>query len=151
MEIIDLVKGRGLDDLVSVPTGGPFSDKQDLLSTVQPFVATVGFFDGVHVGHRHLIEQVKGGAAQGTSFRGGHFPGASAEVLQSDYRPLLLNEFDEKVSLLASTGVDYCISLPFTEALSGFQPGISCAVYLNEPFGWIPFSWGTTIGLVAIG
>ena len=30
-------------------------------------MATVGFFDGVHVGHRHLIEQVKRGTTQGTS------------------------------------------------------------------------------------
>ncbi len=82
-------------------------------------MATVGFFDGVHVGHRHLIEQVKEEAR--------HrelpsvvitFPVHPREVLQSDYRPLLLNEFEEKVSLLASTGIDYCINLPFTEALS---------------------------------
>ena len=25
----------------------------------QPCVATIGFFDGVHAGHRYLIEQVK--------------------------------------------------------------------------------------------
>jgi len=82
-------------------------------------VATVGFFDGVHVGHRHLIEQVKEEARRrelpSVVIT---FPVHPREVLQSDYRPLLLNEFEEKVSLLASTGIDYCINLPFTEALS---------------------------------
>ncbi len=82
-------------------------------------MATVGFFDGVHVGHRHLIEQVKEEARRrelpSVVIT---FPVHPREVLQSDYRPLLLNEFEEKVSLLASTGIDYCINLPFTEALS---------------------------------
>ncbi len=127
MVIIDLAKGEGLNDLGFVPEGELFfPGGKELLSTGDTFlpsghtfVATVGFFDGVHVGHRHLIEQVKGEARySGLPSTVVTFPVHPREVLQSDYRPLLLNEFEEKVSLLASTGVDYCIILPFTEALS---------------------------------
>lgn len=118
MEIIDLAKGRRSDDPVFVPTGEAF------FPDGQAFVATVGFFDGVHVGHRYLIEQVKEEAQRrGLPSAVVTFPVHPREVLQLDYRPLLLNEFEEKVSLLASTGVDYCISLPFTEALSRLSAG----------------------------
>ncbi len=96
-------------------------------------MATVGFFDGVHVGHRHLIEQLKGEARRRELPSAVvTFPVHPREVLQSDYRPLLLNEFEEKVSLLASTGVDYCISLPFTKALSRFSAGDFMRCVLKE-------------------
>ncbi|WP_298647525.1 bifunctional riboflavin kinase/FAD synthetase [uncultured Proteiniphilum sp.] len=83
------------------------------------FVATVGFFDGVHIGHRHLIDQVKREAER-------HrlpsavitFPVHPRKVLQKDYQPALLCGFDEKIEQLATTGIDYCISLPFTVELS---------------------------------
>ena len=120
MKIIDLAKEWRETTPVFVTRGEAFfPDGQDWLSIGHTSVATVGFFDGVHVGHRHLIEQVKEEARRrelpSVVIT---FPVHPREVLQSDYRPLLLNEFEEKVSLLASTGIDYCINLPFTEALS---------------------------------
>ncbi|NLJ00325.1 MAG: riboflavin biosynthesis protein RibF [Bacteroidales bacterium] len=83
------------------------------------FVATVGFFDGVHVGHRHLIEQVKAEARiRNLPSAVITFPVHPRKVLQSDYQPSLLSGFDEKVTQLDTTGIDYCISLPFTVELS---------------------------------
>lgn len=83
------------------------------------FVATVGFFDGVHLGHRYLIDQVKKEAERtGLPSAVITFPVHPRKVLQTDYRPALLCGFDEKVELLSATGIDYCISLPFTMELS---------------------------------
>ncbi|SCD19244.1 riboflavin biosynthesis protein [Proteiniphilum saccharofermentans] len=83
------------------------------------FVATVGFFDGVHIGHRHLIDQVKREAERrGLPSAVVTFPVHPRKVLQKDYQPALLCGFDEKIEQLATTGVDYCISLPFTVELS---------------------------------
>lgn len=83
------------------------------------FVATVGFFDGVHFGHRYLIDQVKKEAERaGLPSAVITFPVHPRKVLQTDYRPALLCGFDEKVELLSATGIDYCISLPFTIELS---------------------------------
>lgn len=82
-------------------------------------MATVGFFDGVHIGHRHLIEQVKREAKhRNLPSAVITFPVHPRKVLQADYQPSLLSGFDEKVAQLATTGIDYCISLPFTVDLS---------------------------------
>lgn len=83
------------------------------------FVATVGFFDGVHIGHRFLIDQVKREAEKrGLPSAVITFPVHPRKVLQKDYQPALLCGFDEKVEQLSTTGIDYCISLPFTVELS---------------------------------
>ena len=82
-------------------------------------VATLGFFDGVHIGHRHLIEQVKAEANRlGLPSAVITFPVHPRKVLQADYQPKLLCGYEEKLGQLATTGIDYCIGLPFTTALS---------------------------------
>ena len=84
-----------------------------------PSVATIGFFDGVHLGHRHLINQVKMAASlNGWCSSIITFPVHPRQVIQSDYQPLLLSSPEEKIELLASTGIDNCILLPFTRELS---------------------------------
>lgn len=82
-------------------------------------VATIGFFDGVHRGHRFLIEELKEVARERNLPSAViTFPEHPRAVLHSDYQPKLLNSFEEKLEHLASTGVDYCIVLDFTVALS---------------------------------
>ena len=84
-----------------------------------PTVATIGFFDGVHLGHRYLINQVKIAASQcGWCSSIITFPVHPRQVIQSDYQPQLLSSPEEKIELLSQTGVDNCILLPFTRELS---------------------------------
>lgn len=84
-----------------------------------PSVATIGFFDGVHRGHRFLINQIKEVAAKdGLCSALVTFPVHPRQVIQTSYRPQLLSSPLEKLELLASTGIDYCILLPFTTELS---------------------------------
>ena len=84
-----------------------------------PTVATIGFFDGVHLGHRFLIQQVKVAATQ-TGWQSSiiTFPVHPRQVIQSEFQPQLLSSPEEKIELLASTGVNNCILLPFTRELS---------------------------------
>lgn len=85
----------------------------------EPCVATIGFFDGVHIGHRYLIQQVKEiAAAKGLRSALVTFPVHPRKVMHSDFRPELLTTPDEKISLLADTGVDYCLMLDFTPEIS---------------------------------
>ncbi len=82
-------------------------------------VTTLGFFDGVHLGHRHLINQV----VQEAKFLGREsavitFPVHPRKVLDQDYQPPLLCGFDEKLAQLGTTEIDNCIVLEFTQELS---------------------------------
>lgn len=84
-----------------------------------PLVATIGFFDGVHVGHRFLIEQVKAEAASRSLPSAViTFPVHPRKVMQQDYQPALLCGYDEKIERLRSTGIDYCVSYDFTVGTS---------------------------------
>lgn len=84
-------------------------------------VATVGFFDGVHPGHRFLIRAMRTLAREQqlpTAII--TFPKHPGVVLRPDYRPKVLNSFEEKMELLATTGIDYVIVIDFTTTLATF-------------------------------
>lgn len=86
---------------------------------LQPSVATIGFFDGVHCGHRFLIEQVRVTAvSRGLASSVITFPVHPRKVMQSDFHPELLTTCEEKIRLLADTGIDYCVMLDFTPSLA---------------------------------
>lgn len=103
---------------------------------IPPLVATLGFFDGVHVGHQHLIDQVKEKAATlGCPSAVITFPIHPRKVLQSDYQPKLLCGFEEKLELLAETGIDYCFSLPFTTDLSKLTAQQFISTVLKDRIG----------------
>lgn len=82
-------------------------------------VATVGFFDGVHAGHRFLINELKLMATnqnkKSVVFTFAEHP---RKVLHADFRPALITTLDEKLIQLDSTGVDACVVLDFSSAMS---------------------------------
>jgi len=83
------------------------------------YVATIGFFDGVHQGHRYLIRQVMDEAkTRGMKPLVVTFPTHPRKVLHSDYQPNLLTTCDEKVALLKAAGVDDVALMEFTYELS---------------------------------
>ena len=72
-----------------------------------PSVATIGFFDGVHRGHRFLINQVKEVAAKDGLYSALiTFPVHPRQVIQTAYRPQLLSSPTEKLELLETMQVD---------------------------------------------
>ncbi len=86
---------------------------------IEPCVAAIGFFDGVHMGHRFLIEQVQEVAAtRGLRSALVTFPVHPRKVMNAEYRPELLTAPAEKITLLEATGVDYCMLTDFTHELS---------------------------------
>lgn len=82
-------------------------------------VATIGFFDGVHRGHRFLIDCVIEEAQRsGMSSAVITFDRHPREVLQTDYLPDLLSTLDEKLLLLSKTHVDNTVVLHFDASLA---------------------------------
>jgi riboflavin kinase/FMN adenylyltransferase len=85
----------------------------------EPCVATIGFFDGVHAGHRYLIRQVREiAAARGLRSALVTFPIHPRKVMNADYAPQLLTTLDEKIELLSGLDIDYCLMLDFTPDLA---------------------------------
>ena len=84
-----------------------------------PCAATIGCFDGVHRGHRYLIDQVRREAlARGLHSALITFPVHPRQVMQSGYCPQWLTCLPQKKELLQQEDADYCILLPFTHELS---------------------------------
>jgi riboflavin kinase/FMN adenylyltransferase len=81
--------------------------------------ATIGFFDGVHAGHRFLLAQLKTQAkVRELPSMVITFPQHPQSVLHSEFQPKLLNTFDERIERLSLSGIDYCLLLDFTPSLS---------------------------------
>lgn len=83
-------------------------------------VVATGFFDGVHLGHRQVIQTLVSSARQrGEEAIVVTFAQHPRAVLQQDARILrLLNSPQEKEALLRSLGVDRVETLPFDRAFA---------------------------------
>src|SRR6478752_2515304 len=82
-------------------------------------VVTIGAYDGVHLGHRAVIDQVKSIAAdRGLATAVVTFDRHPASVVRPESAPPLLTDLDQKLELLAETGVDFTVVVHFDEARS---------------------------------
>lgn len=82
-------------------------------------VCSIGFFDGVHRGHQHLIRQVRDEAQR----RGARsllitFDRHPRTVFAPNSVPPLLTTAEEKMALLKATGVDDIFVLPFDRTMA---------------------------------
>src|SRR5258708_4478204 len=92
-----------------------------------PVVLTIGNFDGVHRGHRALIDALVADARA----RDGEAVVMTFEphprcVLDPDNCPQQLTTLDEKRELLAAAGVDRLVGLEFTRTLSRWSAEHFC-------------------------
>src|SRR5688572_19498481 len=100
------------------------------LPALRRAVITIGTFDGVHSGHRHIIQQLQETAAacDGETVIITFDP-HPREVLQPGGPPVkLLTTLDEKIELLARHGIDHVVIVPFTKEFSE----LSATAYLEE-------------------
>ena len=93
-----------------------FSPKKDML-------LTIGVFDGVHLGHRHLIAKLtelarKQGLASGVITFSRH----PQEVLAPKTSLPFLTDIERRTELLKEAGVEAVISLSFTPELAALNP-----------------------------
>ena len=83
---------------------------------------TVGSFDGVHLGHQDVIRQlVRRSQDLGVHSLLVTFDPHPLEVVNPAAAPRLLTVIDEKLEVLAESGLDYVAVLPFTSALAAFS------------------------------
>ncbi|MDW7650589.1 MAG: bifunctional riboflavin kinase/FAD synthetase [Bacillota bacterium] len=103
--------------------------------TGETFVA-LGNFDGVHVGHRKIIDTTVSAArrAGGTSAVLIFMP-HPLSVLCPDRAPLLLQTVEDRIRMLGEAGVDYVIVHPFTREFASTVPEVFAADILAGKLG----------------
>jgi riboflavin kinase/FMN adenylyltransferase len=81
---------------------------------------TLGTFDGVHIGHRKILQRVMDAAKEidGESVLLTFWPHPRMVLQPGDNSLKLLNTIDEKVALLGKSGIDNLVIIPFTIAFS---------------------------------
>lgn len=112
-----------------------FNDTEKLLE-FKNSVVTIGTFDGVHLGHQKIISQMKEEAERidGETVIITFFPHPRKVVKDGASDILILTTLPEKISLLASYGIDNLVVVPFNEKFSNQ----SASEYI-EDFLWEKF------------
>jgi riboflavin kinase/FMN adenylyltransferase len=112
-------------------------------------VATIGFFDGVHLGHREVLSATVAAAREeSVPAVAVTFDRHPREVLTPERVPRLLTTVDRKASLIERTGVDVLVVLEFTDEFSRWPAerfmaevlrdglhAVRCVVGANFTFG----------------
>jgi len=106
------------------------------LPALRRAVITIGTFDGVHSGHRYIIQQLQETAAacDGETVIITFDP-HPREVLQPGGAPVkLLTTLEEKTELLAKQGIDHLVIVPFTREFSELSARAYLEDFLIEKF-----------------
>jgi len=95
----------------------------DRLPEFRNAVITIGTFDGVHMGHRRIIDELKkeANAINGETVIITFHPHPRKIISSPSPGIRLINTLDEKTELLENLGIDHLVVVPFTEEFSN-QP-----------------------------
>ena len=98
-------------------------DPSDQVFPGQRSIVTIGSYDGVHLGHQVVIDQVRRVAGE----RGARsvvvtFDRHPASVVRPESAPKLLTDTDQRLELLAATGLDATVVITFDERQSREEP-----------------------------
>ncbi len=99
-------------------------DVADVDPDFGPTVVTIGNFDGVHLGHRHVIERAHEVAAEigGLPVVAVTFDPHPMTVIRPDKAPAWLVSMEERLRLLGDAGADAALVLRFTTELADVEP-----------------------------
>lgn len=101
-----------------------------------PLVAAIGFYDGVHLGHRHLLGQVMAEARRrGMGALAVTFANHPRTVVPGGQAPRLLTTADEKAALLRAAGLDAVAMLRFTPGLAALTARQFMEQVLRRDYG----------------
>lgn len=82
------------------------------------YTACIGFFDGVHRGHRYLLQHLQQEAKDHHTLSAVvTFANHPRRLVQPDFPLLLVDTLDERLQKLSDTGIDACFLLDFTEEI----------------------------------
>lgn len=87
-------------------------------------VASIGNFDGVHLGHQHVISRAREVArAEGVeTVVAVTFDPHPMAVLRPEHVPVMLASLEDRLALLAQAGVDDVFVIPFSREIAAWSP-----------------------------
>lgn len=87
-------------------------------------VVTIGNFDGMHLGHQHVVRRARELATQHGADRvvAVTFDPHPIAVLRPEHAPHALTTIEERVELLGASGVDDVLVIPFSREIAGWAP-----------------------------
>ena len=101
-----------------------------------PCAATIGSFDGVHVGHCAMLSELRRSAsAVGLPVMAVTFARHPRLLFDGNCEPFLLSGNDDKASLLASAGADIVVELDFDTQMAGMDAARFMKEVLKERLG----------------
>lgn len=111
-------------------------DEYDNLNLKNPFI-TVGVFDGVHLGHRALLDQLvfRAKKGDGESVVITFNPHPRMVLSEKTEEPFSLSTFDEKKKLLEQSGIDHLIIMNFSRELGNMDAADFIREILVEKIG----------------
>jgi riboflavin kinase / FMN adenylyltransferase len=84
---------------------------------------TIGVYDGVHVGHRHVLQRLcETATARGLRSAVVTFDPHPASIVAPERAPLLLTSVERRLELLAELGIDRCVVVGFDESVATEPP-----------------------------
>ena len=99
----------------------------------QPTIATIGNFDGVHLGHRALLAQTRALAdVSGAAAIALTFDPAPRDLLRPGNPILRLQTLDDRARSLLEAGLDAVVIDPFDHALAGLEPSVFATKILRD-------------------
>ncbi len=86
-------------------------------------VVVIGNFDGVHLGHRHVVRRARELADRdGLRVIAATFDPHPMAVLRPEHAPLTLTDIDRRSLLLSRAGVDDVFVIPFSREIASWTP-----------------------------
>ncbi|MFL6023510.1 MAG: bifunctional riboflavin kinase/FAD synthetase [Marmoricola sp.] len=86
-------------------------------------VVVIGNFDGVHLGHQHVISRAREIAdAEGIRLVAVTFDPHPMAVLRPDHAPLTLTDVNSRCLLLTRAGADDVLVIPFSREIASWTP-----------------------------
>ena len=83
----------------------------------------IGNFDGVHLGHQHVIREARAAAAtEGLRVVAVTFDPHPMAVLRPEHAPTTLTDIETRALLLQTAGVDDVLALPFDRGVASWTP-----------------------------
>ena len=110
-------------------------DDSGLPPTALGTVLTVGTFDGVHRGHQRVLESIaRRGEEQGLSSVLVTFDPHPLEIVRKEAAPPLLTLAQEKLEVIAESGINYLAIVPFTHRLQKYDAATFVDEILRQRF-----------------